>query len=264
MKLFNTLQKKYGGRGYGKYLPMRWFYKNILPLGMSSEIKYEGGTLYIGEKDTAGYSFIPYEVFEREVMRKNIKEGDIIIDIGANVGFYTLLFSKWVGEKGMVYAFEPEKTNFKILKHNVETNRCSNVVCFNLATSDIKEYKELFISDKLGEHSFASKTRTIQICKTDTIDNLFRNKRIDFIKMDIEGWEYFALKGMKKTIKFNPQVKVFSEFYPSLLKKSGISSEKYIGELKSLGFKVIWINQNKNIKKLQEDSLDSTHILCLK
>lgn len=144
------------------------------------------------------------------------------------------------------------------------TNKCSNVNTFKLAVSSKKGDSKLYISNKLGEHSLVTKGKSFQKIESNSIDNLFKGVKIDFIKMDIEGWEAHALKGMKKTIKSNPQLKIFSEFSPNLLKQSGIDSEEYLVSLNELGFKIRWLNQNKAIKKLNNDSMDSTNILCIR
>lgn len=113
MKLFNAIQKRYGGRGYGRYLPMKWFYKNILPLGISSEIEYEGGQLYIGEKDTAGYSFLPYEVYEREVIKQQIKKGIMLLTLGLMLVSILYYFLNGLVKKEKFLPLNQKKRTFK-------------------------------------------------------------------------------------------------------------------------------------------------------
>ena len=81
---------------------------------------------------TRGY----YEPFITAFVKDMIKEGDIVIDIGAHIGYYTLLFSKLVGKTGKVFAFEAHPDNFTLLKQNVETNGYTNVVVENKAVSN--------------------------------------------------------------------------------------------------------------------------------
>ena len=83
--------------------------------------------------------------FEKEVIEKQIKKGDVILDIGANIGFYTLIMAKLVGEKGKVYAFEADPTNFEILKKNVEVNGYKNIVLVNKVVSNKNEKIKFYV-----------------------------------------------------------------------------------------------------------------------
>jgi len=84
-----------------------------------------------------------WEPEESEFLKNYIKKGMNLVDIGANIGYYTLLFSKWTGDQGKVYAFEPEPENYKLLVKNVKANNCLNVV-------DSQEA----VSNKIGASSF--------------------------------------------------------------------------------------------------------------
>jgi FkbM family methyltransferase len=138
-----------------------------------------------------------YEWRTQERMAKEVQPGATFYDLGANVGFYSLLAAKLVGS-GRVYAMEPLKANVAYLRRHLELNRIRNV-----------EVMELAISDAVGTASFEEEeTRAMGrigtggcVCvQTSTLDTLLREGRVappDFIKMDIEGAEFLALQGAR-------------------------------------------------------------------
>ena len=91
--------------------------------------------------------------FEAELYRKAVKEGMTVLEIGANIGFFTLLFSRLAGEKGKVFAFEPDPDNFRLLEKNAQANGCTNTVCVKKAVSDRTGTEQLFVSEEhRGDH----------------------------------------------------------------------------------------------------------------
>lgn len=134
--------------------------------------------------------------------------GELVLDIGANIGYYTLLMSKMVGESGKVYAFEPEPKNFEILQKNIKLNNANNVVIEKLALSDKVGRSFIALSEDSGQHRISDSGLEIQ---TTTIDEYFGNKKIDFIKMDAEGSEGKILRGMSQ------RPDMITEFYYKLL-----------------------------------------------
>jgi len=94
---------------------------------------------------------------ETEFIKNNIKKEDIVIDIGANIGYFTLLLSKQVGDKGKVFSFEVETENFKLLEKNVKENHIRNVMLENVAVSEKEGKIKLYLSNvQPGMHRFYS------------------------------------------------------------------------------------------------------------
>jgi len=142
-----------------------------------------------------------YEKERTEMFLKIIKEGDIFYDIGAHFGFYSLIASRIIGDKGKIYAFEPHPYNLKILRKHIELNNITNVVIISAA-----------VSDRPGKAKFAYGTGTgtghlsekgdIEV-DTVSIDDLIQKKEIlppSIIKIDVEGAEILVLKGAWNTI----------------------------------------------------------------
>lgn len=185
--LFNTFQKL-TKPFLGKGLSNKWYGKIANRIFVSIKPDYidvkEGFRLYLfNQKDLiSDYIAVSgeYEPFIAELMKKNIKPGDTVVDIGSHIGYFTILMSKLVGETGKVYAFEPEKRNFELLKKNVEFNKCSNVILNNIAISDKTGKIKLYLTNKSnsGTHSIHdSEGYTYEIQEVDcmTLDDYFKS-----------------------------------------------------------------------------------------
>ena len=148
--------------------------------------------------------------------------------------------SRIVGSTGRIYAIEPESNNFKLLKRNLELNRTDNVETFHQAISDRDGTSKLYISDSSNLHSMvptantsASETETVSV---QTVDSFLAGKRpVQFLRMDIEGYEYEALKGMAETLRLS-NLKMFIELHANILPRD--KSLWILNELKSHGFSI--------------------------
>ena len=179
-----------------------------------------GNRMYLDKINTLGLRDGKiYEPFEIELVRHLVKKGDTAVDIGAMIGCYTLVFAKLVDEKGKVFAFEPEPENYKILQKNIWMNGYKNTKIEQIAVSDTNGEMKLYVADgNLGMHTLgkpmnwkAKEDINVKIVKLDKYFEKY-NRKIDFIKMDIQGAEGLALKGMERILKKNEQVKMIVEF----------------------------------------------------
>jgi len=195
----------------------------------------------------------PHGVYEEKnsiEILKNLKENDIFLDVGANIGYYTNLCGKYL-IKGGVIAFEPIKEIYLQNLKSIRKNKLINIKLHNVGCGMINETKNIYINkDNVGGSSIIEKKQVIEnnICwhdrveeiKVVNLDSFLKNKKIDFVKIDVEGFEYEVLKGMKMIIK-NHHPKILIEFssyiYESLEK--GLS-EKII-ELLFKNYKTIKI-----------------------
>ncbi|MBP7809025.1 MAG: FkbM family methyltransferase [Bacteroidia bacterium] len=186
------------------------------------------------------------DAFEIELLKKHIKQGDTVLDIGANIGFYATILSDIVGEKGKIHCFEPDTTNFNHLKKT--TSSYKNIIINNKAVGPKTEKLKIYTSKELNvDHRTYKPEEYDQEIEIDavSIDDYLKGEKVDFIKMDIQGFEMEAMKGMKETLKNNPKVKMISEFWPYGLRKSGSSLRDYFVLLKELNFNVEILKENK-------------------
>lgn len=245
-------------------------------------IEVEGQKMYVS---ATSIDFPPshmrsgcYEKYETELFKKIVKKRMVVVDVGANIGYYTLIAAELVGEKGKVFAFEPEPENYALLVRNIEANGYKNAVPVPKAVSNKEGTTRLFLSPdgNTGWHriyDLQDGWNSIEV-ETVSLDEFFKDQedRIDVIKMDVEGAEMAVLQGMSQILKRNVNLKIFTEFSPTLLEKFGSSPEGYLNQLIKHGFKLYGIDeQNEQIRAIDIDSLRQlrtdwkfANLLCLK
>lgn len=248
-----------------------------------SYIMIDGNKFYIDKQDTTVSQELvqskKWEEYETEIFKKNIKLGDVVIDIGAHIGYYTLIAAKLVGGTGKVYSFEPDQKNFQLLKKNIEVNGYRNVVLINKAVSNRSGMDYLYLNKKnTGDHRIfdsGEKRKSIPI-ETVTLDDFFRKNKIklDLIKMDIQGSEAFAFQGAKEIISNNLHIKIITEFYPKALQQSSISANEYLKMLEKNNFHFyiidelskssIPISKSKLLTRYPYYEDDATNLLCIR
>lgn len=217
----------------------RWALKRTVPRKGIFETKVEGFNII---HHAAPIFFLFDEQGTASLFKTLIHEGMIVVDIGAHLGYFTILASKLTGEEGRVYAFEPEPSNFSLLLEHMELNGCKNVVPSRIAICDKVGTAPLYLSSESGEHSLFVKRECYLNVETTTLDRFFEEQKqgckVDFIKMDIEGSEMKALAGMEKILKENPALIFIVEFEPKWLLASGCQPEEFIGRLYEQGFTI--------------------------
>ena len=244
-------------------------------------IKIGGQKLYLDKEDSLLLSTRKdsYDKFEIECLKRIIKKGDIAVDLGANIGYYTLILAQLVGEFGHVYAFEPEPSNFELLSKNVKENNHNHVTLVQKAVSDKNSKINLYVSKRnLASHRIfdgEDKRESIEI-DVITLDEYFKNfeKPIKFIKIDVEGAEGATLLGASKIIKNSKNLVIMMEYFPKWIKKFGDIPEEILKSLIEKQFKLFNINQeNKKldpivltnfIEEYNEQKKNYTNVLCAK
>lgn len=228
------------------------FFQSILSILKCNFIEnVQDSKMYLDEHDTLNLSLNRiYEPFETIYFQKHVKDGQVVLDIGAHIGYYTLLLAKNVGRNGQVFAFEPEPKNFALLSKNVEINGYTNVILSNKAVLDTTSQRHLFLSaENMGDHRIFDAPDGKEAVEVDSIrlDDYFAdfNKKIDFIKMDIQGAEYYAVQGMASLLLRNPSVVLVTEFEPIGLLRSGVEPEAYLKLLMEMGFTIYHIDENE-------------------
>ncbi len=140
-----------------------------------------------------------FEIYHLSILKEYIKKNAVIIDIGANIGNHTIFFAKECNAR-KVYTFEPTFKTFQILKENIRINRIDQIVIpMNVALGSKDSNVEIIV-----DASDAGSNRVEENMRGDTVmnklDSLSIHDRIDFIKIDVEGYEYEVLMGAEQTI----------------------------------------------------------------
>lgn len=253
----------------------------VRSLSKSNIVEIEGRKMFTQNNDGLALSiFKIYEPNQTKIVKKYVHEGDVVIDVGAHVGYYTLLMAQLVGKNGKVYSFEPDPVNFELLKKSVEINGFENVVLIQKAVSDTTEKIKLFLGDndsainRIYDAKLGDAKKSIDV-ESITIDEYFKenDKLFNFIKIDSEGSEAKIINGMEKFLTKNRKLIMMTEFFPFLIKKSGDEPKQYLKSLENSGFELYNIlDDNKETNKINSESFlkiepDSeycTNLLCKK
>lgn len=131
--------------------------------------------------------------------RSYLRRGDVVIDVGANVGSLTAVAARAVGH-GQVYAIEPHPRIYGFLKNNLALNRFANVVTFNLALGD--RVQQVKVSDSRSDDQNRIDAESGLSIEMRRLDDLgIREPHISLLKIDVEGYEKFVLQGATETLK---------------------------------------------------------------
>lgn len=204
---------------------------------------------------------IIYPVFKRmqdadeiEFLKRNVKKGDIVLDIGANIGFYSKILSELVGLAGKVYCFEPDKKNYNYFLKN--TKGIANVFGVNKAVADQTKTLKLYTSKLLNvDHRTYKVDEFEQEITIDavSIDDFVGDKfKVDFIKMDIQGFEVSAIKGMQKILSNNPSLKLLTELWPYGLRKAGCSCAEMVNLIEQYGYRIYELVNKEHLPLTKE------------
>jgi FkbM family methyltransferase len=183
---------------------------------------------------------------EYEAFRAAVRPGAVALDIGANVGAYSLLLGQWVGPAGRVFAFEPAPEIFDGLRRHVALNDLSAVVTPIAAAAGARTAtSRLIVAGTVGESRLASArdrdAATVEVALT-TIDRFCSERALlpDFIKVDVEGFELDVLRGARETIRrAGPGLALFVEMHPSVWPLVGVSREEILAELESQSLEIV-------------------------
>lgn len=218
----------------GKGFLARHFIYPILPSeGTFITVLYNRLKIQLRYSETLGRAVLLYGGFETaeiEFLRNKISNGDTVLDVGANIGIFSIAFADAVGPEGKVLALEPHPQNLKRLKNNLELNHFQNVQIFPVAAGQLNDEVELHLADDLAYASTIAVIRqrgndqvmTISMRKLDEIWQQVGSPPVTILKIDVEGGELEVLKGAEKLLKV---------CQPLIMAEA--NTQKYLDNLKS-------------------------------
>ncbi len=181
------------------------------------------------------------EPYTTNLISTIIKDDDIIIDIGANIGYYALLESR-LAPNGFVYAIEPVRENFDFLKKNVDLNSCTNMKLFNCGLSNKRGTDVIFVSESKnssslleGWHEGAVKEENVLLTTLDSFADEHIKHCPTLVRMDVEGHEHQIVKGASRVLKQCRALRIVMELHPSLI--SARAYDDLLSTLETQGFK---------------------------
>ena len=178
---------------------------------------------------------------ERQLLRKILFPGAVVVDAGANIGIYSQFLSRCVGRTGVVHSFEPSPENFERLRF--ATRNLANVRLSQAAVGECSGSSKLYVSDHLNvdHRTYMAEEDSRDALPIDIValDDYFEpGQRVDLIKMDIQGYEVHALRGATRVVKENPDINLLLEFWPSGLEQAGVRWEELVQMLQGFNMEL--------------------------
>lgn len=182
---------------------------------------------------------------DRRHLEQWIRPGMRVLDVGSNLGLYSVLMARLVGVQGRVVCFEPDPVLFQAFRRNCALNGVDWVEGHNCALGAR--------SARLSFHQKITNSGDNHLGQTQPRDRLFRRTieadvvaldvflpglEVDFIKIDIQGWELEALRGMQQTLAAQPAVTVYFEFFPAAYQRAGTTWRELVDFLHAGGFRI--------------------------
>ena len=171
------------GRITTEFVSYPWFGQNII-----IPRDWMGALMKSWEPQSISYLF------------EHVQNGDIAVDVGACLGLYTVIFSRLVGTKGHVFAFEPDPYMFRLLRANIKALELKNVSAVAMALADTNSVSDFYVTDGgMSSLEPMAGLRSIVQVSVKTLDSL-GIPRVDWMKIDTEGTEHLVLAGAKQLI----------------------------------------------------------------
>lgn len=217
------------------------------------ELDTQIGTFWFDRRDVLLTPFIRSQgVWEADVMKlmaRTLRPGDVVVDVGANVGFHAVLASRLVGPAGRVYAVEPMPWTLDVLRANLARHECTNVEVIPVAAADTGGSMRLaFREDELSSAGLTNGSTGVDV-DTAPLDELLPNVTAGLVKVDVEGAEPAVLRGARKLLERSGQLLVVVEFRNAAHFR-GESPEDVLGFYESLGFDLCVLRRNGDLERV--------------
>jgi FkbM family methyltransferase len=200
-----------------------------------------------------------FEWHELQLIAKYLKPGMRMVDVGANIGLYSIVASYRVGDTGRIWAFEPSRETYERLVRNLQLNDCRCVQPIQIALGESPDNLGTLTSDRgYGDAYRYLLPTTVRdarrkdgevVCATtlDACTAKYGIKQIDLIKIDVEGGEYRVLLGARETLAANRDVRVVFESEPDWCERAGCTQEDVFDFLRAAGFQLYaWDGKLRN------------------
>jgi len=235
-----------------------WTIRQLLP----KQLQFGEATVVLNPTDpvvSGALHFGVYEKAETKFFYTVCHDGMTFLDVGANIGYYTALAARAVGPNGKVIALEPDPESYQYLEQTIKANAVGNVQAFQVAASDSSATLPLFISkDNRGDNRLyapAEERPQIEV-EARPIDELLSENNIntvDFIKIDVQGYEPKVITGLKKTINQSKNLTILMEFWPKGITEAGGDAGEFLEDLRKLGLTLFELKSDGDLIKLTND-----------
>lgn len=233
-------------RFFREYVPLKFLYLFFTDGKIMKKV--QGNKMFLDMNDLGiSRELALYGVHEynsTEEVKRIITPGMKILEIGANIGYYALIEATRAGNSGQLYAIEPSPTNFEALKKNLELNGIRNAYLHQAAFGEKRGKATFYVYDRSNLSSFIKRTDMGMACtevevEILTLDDFLQGKEVDFVRMDVEGYEREILRGAEQAFASGKKPKYFFiEVHSDLLHKKGSSCKEILELLGGYGYDI--------------------------
>lgn len=211
-----------------------------------------------------------FERAEQRFLCSRVRPGEVVFDVGANIGVYTLMFAHLVGPTGKVYAFEPSPPTFERLQKTIAKNDLPHVIAEGLGLGREKSRLALNVTSDLGFSSFGIPVEGAAISKQHnvsviTLDSYCSEKgivNIDLLKMDIEGYELHVLGGAREMLERRCIREMIIEYNRQAQLNNGFRVSELVDTIRSHGFDVAAIGESGREPFIFTENIDYAVLHC--
>jgi FkbM family methyltransferase len=205
-------------------------------------VTLNGIKLYMPPRFIDHYILQEYEPTTQKTFLASVRKGDVVIDVGAHIGYYSLLAARVVGETGKVHAVEPCEQTVALLQKSIRANRLTNVEVHCCAAGNDHCLREFQITGSSDSHGFyrhpnTETVKTVEVPQ-ERLDSIVEG-RVDIVKIDVEGAEIEVLEGMRDILLRNQHLTLWAEWFPAGMKSAGRNPLELPERLRSLNFREI-------------------------
>ena len=194
---------------------------------------------------------------ERALLEAQVQPGMVVADIGANIGLYTHLLARCAGERGFVYAFEPDPSSIRVPRDELPDQPVENVRLDNVALGARDDNLTLTRShfnsgdNRLSRRESSTAGGQVSV-PVRPLDALLEGRLLDFIKIDVQGWELEVFKGMRGQLAASRPLRIYFEFWPVGLRAAGSDPAELLAFLKQYGLS-LYRTENQTLTPLSHD-----------
>jgi FkbM family methyltransferase len=210
--------------------------------GEDVTIAIEGGTLLLPKRYIQHYVMHEYEPVTQRAFLNALAPGMVVVDVGAHIGYFTVLASRHVGPSGRVHAVEPSEENLWYLRENIARNGLTNVTVHPVAAGSAHGKREFHVTEASDSHGFynhphAATLQTIEMEQAPLSDLV--TGHVDLLKIDVEGAEIEVLSGIGSMLAQRGALALCVEWNPSCMKNAGYDPLDLPRKMWELGFERI-------------------------
>ncbi len=234
-----------------------WLIKKLIP----EKVKIGNASLFLNPNDPVVSGAIFFNVYEKtecKFLKSICFKGMKVLDIGANIGYYTALLSQEVGDDGLILALEPDIESYKYLSQSINYLKNKNVLSFPIAASNHKQKAPLYLSKaNRGDNRLYQNNQKRDSIMVDclTIDELSKQNKIesfDIIKIDVQGYEPQVFQGMQDTIQASQGLTILTEFWPKGIIQAGGSPTDFLKALRKMKLRLYELKNNGSLVSLNQ------------